>query len=342
MGPAVITAAAVVATEATGAVIVSKATESLINSIGLAFSDRSDMPKEIQRKIDEVTNGCRVLSSGASPKLESYARSPILDHMKKRLQDAGTVYVAYVPPGMGKTTACHACMKKRYPSKGIAFCPSDRPFSYFHAMVHLLGFDPNKPPVGLLQLLIDSLSKGESPNDPEPSSKKHPFLILDDFMTGGVNEADLTLLSSIKTAIRETPLIVLVMTANKTAANYMLSQNGLMYVQPLVTVPAIVEIREKFGIVEPGTSVPLDWEKYVRMKWEKSELKKTVLRHFADDNSRFDEVYNSVPDDRLEALGPRAMLHCLKTDRASSLAECTTMSSTESDAVQVQKHGNVT
>jgi hypothetical protein len=52
----------------------------------------------------------------------SYAESPILVRMIKVEFGGGDVRVAYVPSGLGKTTACRAFLRAGRNQPGIAFC----------------------------------------------------------------------------------------------------------------------------------------------------------------------------------------------------------------------------
>jgi hypothetical protein len=217
-----------------------------------------------------------VLGSKDSMKRTAYAASPILKHIK----DFGkrhVVNVAYVPHLMGKTTACHAIMKKYVKegtNRGICFSPNDNSRPYLEHMVTLLGFtDTKNPPVGLVAGLLAEL-------DVSPAGNPSSYLILDDFMPDGPTNIDIDLLLSIKTLIRSMNIIVVVLTASKDSADYMLTMNTLGTILPPVGKDDMKIIRAKFkdgNYKRRDESFHLDWEAHLSMKWDAEEMKKAIL-----------------------------------------------------------------
>jgi hypothetical protein len=107
---------------------------------GLLETDWNGTPEE-RKMIEDKVKQRPVLGSNDIMKRTAYAASPILKHIK----DFGkrhVVNVAYVPHLMGKTTACHAIMKKYVKegtNRGICFSPNDNSRPYLEHMVTLLG-----------------------------------------------------------------------------------------------------------------------------------------------------------------------------------------------------------
>lgn len=186
--------------------------------------------------------------------------------------------MAYVPPAMGKTTACYAIMKKYVKkdetNRGICFSPNDTSRPYLEHMMELLGFtDPENPPSGLVACLLDTL-------EVSPTGKLPSILILDDFMPNGPTNIDINLLLAIKTKVRSMNVSVVVMTANKESADLMLTMNDLASIIPLVDPEARRSILADFrqGQYKRGdASFHVDWETYLSMEWDKKEMKKAVL-----------------------------------------------------------------
>jgi hypothetical protein len=300
-------------------VVVTKAAEGLLRKIEDSVNKKWKGSEKQKKRIKDLAKQCGVIRPSESLKRKEYAKSPILNYMK-RPQSRGTIYVAYVPAGMGKTTACQAFMDKGYPSNGIAFVPTDNTMPYFDSMLNLLSIDSGNPPEGILNYLIASLS-----SDPADNTQKAPFLILDDFMTNGPNEADLALLNSIKKCIREKSIIVIIFTGNKTSANFLLSQNNLEYVRPLVTADKLIEIRLKHSSIIRDAQVLIDWKKYVSMKWEKKELKKALVdgedyRMLSDAQkhdleSRFGQQFDLLSEEERETTTPGGMFDILVGDQ---------------------------
>ena len=65
-----------------------------------------------------------------------YASSQILQYMRERCTCPGTVYVAYVPPRMGKTTACVAHIER---NGGLCFSPADFGKPFLQSMLSVVA-----------------------------------------------------------------------------------------------------------------------------------------------------------------------------------------------------------
>ena len=225
--------------------VVAKTVDSLTAKIENSVNKKWNGSAKDAKRIDDKAKSRTALGSPKGIQRDNYARSPILKYMKTNMHTNGTVYVAYVPAGLGKATACHAYMHKGYRRRGMAFVPGNQSLPYFESMISLLELDPNNPPDGLLSQIITSLS------DPEPG-----ILILDDFMSQGVNTIDWNLLNNIKKCIRESRVAVIVLMANKESANILLSQNDLQYVCPLVRASVLRPIGKRYRPIVRDPQVP--------------------------------------------------------------------------------------
>ena len=333
--PVTWTAAAAAKTggEAATTAIATKAVDGLAGLLENSVSKQWNGSAKDAKRIYDTATARAVLGSPLGIKRKHYARSPILNYMKCNIHTNGTIYVAYVPPGLGKTTACHAYLHKGYRRRGIAFVPTDQSLPYFHSMLRLFDLDPTKPPDGFLQHLITSLS------EPDPG-----ILILDDFMTRGRNMDDVNLLNNIKKGIRETRVSVVVLTANEESANFLLSQNDLKFVCPLVTAPTLLEICVRYGPIKRDVAVPLRWGEYLSMKWDKKELQLAIesttdyqcldAQRQAKIDSRFSQEFDEIADEQRERTGPSDMLRILLG--GEPVVQSDTMSPTNASTVAAE------
>jgi hypothetical protein len=231
---------------------------------------------------------------------------------------------------MGKTTACEAFMDKRYGSNALAFLPTDDEIPYFDSILSLLSIDSENPPEGVLRHLLASLSAGAAGHP-----GRFPYLILDDFMTNGPHQADVALVNNIKKIIRGTDVIAIVLTGSKLSANFLLSQNNLEYVCPLVKSDKLIEIAKEHRPVSRNKPVPIDWVKYLSMVWEKEELMKALVggdEYGALDDaqkddlaSKFGPAFDLLSEEDRESTSPREMFKILLGDQA--IGQVNTMSS---------------
>jgi hypothetical protein len=256
-------------------------------------------------------------------KRPAYAVSPILKNFKEFAQRS-VVNIAFVPPSMGKTTACFAIMKKYVKegtNRGLCFSPYDTSGSYYlEHMVTLLGFmDTKNPPVGLVAGLVHEL---DVPFDGRPPS----YLVLDDFMPDGPNITDVDLISAIKTTIRSRNIIAVVLTSNKQSADYMLTMNGLATIIPLVGTAAMKNIRAEWHQGEyqrRDKSFNLDWEANLSMEWDAEELKKAILvdpcyekksgQEKRDLKSKIDTLLQNYTDEERKTVSPADVLQQLQS-----------------------------
>lgn len=318
------------AAEAAITAIPTKAVDGLAGLLENSVSKQWNGSAKDAKRIHDTATARAVLGSPLGIKRKHYARSPILKYMKSNIHTNGTIYVAYVPPGLGKTTACHAYLHKGYRRRGIAFVPTDQSLPYFHSMLRLFDLDPTKPPDGFLQHLITSLS------EPDPG-----ILI---FMTRGIYMDDVNLLNNIKKGIRETRVSVVVLTANEESANFLLSQNDLKFVCPLVTAPALREISVKYGPIKRDVAVPLRWGEYLSMKWDKKELQLAMqsttdyqcldAQRQAKIDSRFSQEFDELADEQRERTGPSDML-CILLG-GEPVVQSDTMSPTNASTVAAE------
>jgi hypothetical protein len=82
-------------------VVATKAAEGLVRKIEDSVNKKWNGSEKQKKRIKDLAKQCRVIRPSESLKLKEYAKSPILNYMK-RPQSRGTIYVAYVPAGMGK------------------------------------------------------------------------------------------------------------------------------------------------------------------------------------------------------------------------------------------------
>jgi hypothetical protein len=110
---------------------------------------------------------------------------------------------------------------------------------------------------------------------------QHPsFLILDDFMPYGPTNIDIDLLLSIKTRIRSMNIIVVVLTASKDSADYMLTMNNLETIIPPVGNAAMEIICAEFkggNHFRCDPSFHVNWETHLSMEWDAEEMRKAIL-----------------------------------------------------------------
>jgi hypothetical protein len=220
--------------------------------IGLLQTDWNGTTEEMGM-IENKVMQCAILGSADNMKRADYAESPIWKHIKTFGQP-GVVNVAYVPPSMGRTMACHAIMKKYVKegaNRGLCFSHNGTSTPYLEHIVRLLRFtDTEIPPFGLVACLLEALAISRNM---QPS-----YLILDDFMPDGPTNIGIDLLVAIKTRIRSMNIIVVVLTASKDSADYMLAMNNLQTIIPPVGTTAMKIIRADFKRGEHGRSKPRD------------------------------------------------------------------------------------
>jgi hypothetical protein len=91
---------------------------------------------------------------------QTFAMSPLMKRMRETTLVRGIVYIAYVPPGKGKTTSCKAFLRTGTISRpGIAFCPCQSAPPYAKSMARLLSLNAVQPPLGWMACLIEALKE---------------------------------------------------------------------------------------------------------------------------------------------------------------------------------------
>jgi len=253
-----------------------------------------------KNKINSIATSREVLGSNGGLKRNHYAYSPTLKYIKERCTLNGVMYVMYVPSAGGKTSACFATMEKyATATTGVCFSGSDYAGSYYKRFMSLLGLDYQNPPEGWMNCFVDAIEFSQR--------GKHSFLLLDDFMTNGWNEVDQALLSLLKTAIRGKNIVGVVLTANREAANMMLSFNDLEGIRPLATFQGMAEIRKTHKPITRGIPIPLDWDKYVSMEWDGGNLKVAALEdpQYRDLSDGEKEMLKATIDEYLDELDPQ-------------------------------------
>jgi hypothetical protein len=246
-------------------------------------------------------------------KSNRYTMSPIMKYMKERCLSDGTVYVAYVPKGMGKTTACYAFAnaKENQQSKVLALVsssPTDGGTSTFptclESMVSLFNLRWGTLPQGFVTTLIKSLISKKNIMERIGRNRKRrnkrSYLIIDEFMSNGINKSDEKLVLQIKKLIHNTNVCVFLLSSNKESANYLLTLNdsdinnnngggGGGGIQPLVESSALDSIRRQrtqqqhIGFPNNNnnndnfTATTFDWDVYCCMEWTDEQIQDAIL-----------------------------------------------------------------
>ena len=270
------------------------------NVIGNAVSNwnTENDDGDCERKIMQALKARAVLGSdsfGNGKKNKRYASSPVLKYIRKRCKEKHCVYVAYAPRGTGKTTACHAFLENHL-IRGIAFSPPRSiSLDYHEQILTLLGMDAENPPKGWLKCLIYCLHQA----GPKYEAS---YLILDEFMSHGMlNPFDVAFLLAVRTLIQQKHVVVIVLTSNESAANYMLELDDLAYIQPMVDPKIRSKIRKHYE----KPPIRFNWEKYVSMRWNTEELKASVLSTLEYNDMKEDdkEQLSGTIDDFIDQLG---------------------------------------
>jgi hypothetical protein len=243
----------------------------------------------------------------------TYAKSPLLRRLEELPLGKGIVYVAYFPPGNGKTTACRAFLRafKRNP-RGIAFCPSQAPPPYAGEMLRLLGLDADNPPNGWLSCLKDAIQTRD----------EQTYLLLDDFMNRGSNELDGDLIASIQSKIRGSDITAIVLTHNQQAADYLLTLNGLKGIKPLLSLADT-------DILRTRNPPKMDWETDMSMEWSTNDLKHAAAvdprnKHMKKKklHNRIDKFLARMTKEERKKVDPLSIAEMLDAPPAQEQNEC--------------------
>jgi hypothetical protein len=248
---------------------------------------------------------------GTESKNKRYTMSPILKYMQERCTSDGTVYVAYVPKGMGKTTACYAfaTAKENLQNKVLALLassPADGGTSSatfptcLESMVSLFSLRWGTLPLGFVTTLIKSLisKKNTMGRIIGRNNNKRSYLIIDEFMSNGISKSDEKLVLQIKKLIHYTNICVILLTSNKESANYLLTLNdydiinnnnndggggggGGGGIQPLVESSVLASVRRQ-QMVSPNNdndniNPSFDWDLYCCMEWTDEQIQDAIL-----------------------------------------------------------------
>jgi hypothetical protein len=243
-----------------------------VNSLLQGQWKKGKVPKE---KIKQALKKRILHLDDTSTKFERrpYAKSHILRYTKERCRRQGVVYAAFVPHGMGKTTACYAFLQKYAANKFLFLSPPDSSQTYVDNILNidstLFGLEKEKAASGFVTGLIDAMDQ------PHPYNKP-PYLLLDEFMPQGPNLYDSDLIFLIKSLIQERNVVVVVLAFNKDSANHLVTLNNFEGIQPLIDVSSICEIKNAEGFTIPST-FQLDWAKHASMEWDAEEMKIALL-----------------------------------------------------------------
>ena len=189
-----------------------------------------------------------------------FCMSPITKKLHDEQLEGGRVHVAYVRPGLGKTSACQILLRctGRY-QYGIAFCPpaQSEKSSFLVSMRDYLGLHEESAPEGWLDCFFSALSDLGAP----------VVVLLDDFMSGGISVLESDLCFAIKSLVRNTNITVIVLTQNRDAADHLLTKNGWVGIIPVLNNKAILNIRAK-----PPAQRVMNWNRDFDMSWQEDQL----------------------------------------------------------------------
>ena len=192
-------------------------------------TDRSSLIERFKRLADKP----KVLGFNEQLFLDKYPNSPILDALWSSAAQSGGVSIAYVPSGMGKTTAAMRVLQKHWNKfHGIAICGGNyqdgQPF-IIH-MLKLLDLDQENPPDGWMHCLVDGLM---GPLE----DKRQALLMLDEVCCPPDNQhPDSQLLSAMRNRVKNTGIHVVVLTPDEECANHLSGSNSLVAIGPMLHV----------------------------------------------------------------------------------------------------------
>ena len=278
-----------------------------------------------KKKIQQASDGPSIMGSTITMRRSKYADSPILNYMRTNCLLKGNVYVALVPPRMGKTTACHAFMEK-YARKGVAFSPTELKGLYYEFVLQKIGIDADNPPRGWLELFLSCLDAGKD-------SKLPSFLLLDDFANeDSINPFDKVFLTTIKAQIRSRNISVIVLTSNKKSADEMLTWNSFESIRPAVDFATYKKLRMDYKNSLNNGRPPFEmgWSQHLSMQWSTTALKTAVL---ADPSyldlsdaektgveSEIDGIIRSITPQERVVINPSIILEELSTNLGIHMA----------------------
>jgi hypothetical protein len=99
------------------------------------------------------------------------------------------------------------------------------------------------------------------------------YIILDDYMSYGINKPERNLLFAIKSLIRGSNVNVIVMTQNKKAADHVLTLNAWVSIIPLADIDVVMEQRTK----EDPDERKMNWETHLNTEWGLASLVEAAM-----------------------------------------------------------------
>ncbi|OEU14876.1 hypothetical protein FRACYDRAFT_241432 [Fragilariopsis cylindrus CCMP1102] len=319
------------------------------SKIKAAIEKRILFPNNNNINNESTNTNTNTNTDTSSSRSKRYTMSPVLKYMQERCSSdngGGTIYVAYVPKGMGKTTACYAfatatanenSRRTKNNTKVLALLASSPTTTdgggtstgatfptCLESMVSLFNLRWGALPLGFVTTLIQSLIISEKnkkntimgriigrrKND-KHKNKNRSYLILDEFMSNGINTSDEKLVLHIKKLIQNTNVCVFLLTSNKESANYLLTLNdndndidiinnnnndgggGGGGIQPLVESSVLASIRRQRSQQQQqqqqqqmvsttnnnnNNSIPsFDWDLYCCMEWTDEQIQDAIL-----------------------------------------------------------------
>jgi hypothetical protein len=272
-------------------VVQTAATKLIIDRMDSDWKKSPEARKQMVKRLAQLAENRSTLGFNKTDlDRDSYAESPILARMNSLIFAGGDIRVAYVPNGLGKSSACRAFLRAGLSPPGIAFCVNqENATSYAASMLKYLKLDAVDPPEGWMDCLLEAL-KGLD---------KLPVLILDDFMNYGVTEHDKSFLVCLKSLIRSSTVTAIVLTSNKDAANDMLTWNGMEGIIPMVDNETVAEFQCAFL----AGNFAMDWNKELNMKWSTEALQVAAAVDPRHKHLDPDAIRNKVKD-HLDSLRP--------------------------------------
>ena len=218
--------------------------------------------------------------------IEEYADTPILNSLLQLPRTTGMISIAYVPSGLGKSTAAMRALSK-YSFRGIAICNSNKGQEYVITMLQHLKLDVSNPPQGWISLLLEALKRPDG-------EERHPVLILDEFTCETKKDANAHFIATLKAHVKNTGIHIVVLTPDDKCANILSGSNSLVTIRPMHLVYS-----------EPSSFPDGNW---IDMSWTIDQLKvacknnKALRREATKDaiEQKFDELVARDSEDSLK------------------------------------------
>ena len=139
---------------------------------------------------------------------------------------------------------------------------------YLDLIGYELGIDKDNPPKGWLHCFFATLAEIA-----EKDMDTSLYIILDDYMSYGINTLEYDLLFAIKSLIRGSNVNVIVMTKNKKAADHALTLNSWVSIIPLANIGVIMTQRSK----EYPDERKMDWKTHLNTDWDLASLVEAAM-----------------------------------------------------------------